>query len=99
METIFDHDPTPEELEVVFNVRTEEDLIRYRKTLAAESDTQLGEIARLYLHRGDPQRAARYLAHIRDPGYRLTLQSAYLHPDLIQEIRADSQSDLACPGD
>ncbi|SMC28536.1 hypothetical protein SAMN02746041_03277 [Desulfacinum hydrothermale DSM 13146] len=85
METIFDHDPTPEELETVYNVRTEEDLARYRRTLATGADTQLGEIARLYLHRGDHQRAARYLADIRDPGYRLTLEMAYLHPDLLPE--------------
>jgi hypothetical protein len=85
VETIFDHEPTPEELALVFNIRSREDLDRYKRTMARGADTQLGEIARLYLHRGMEDRAAQYLASIRDPGYRFTLELAYLNPDLLAE--------------
>jgi hypothetical protein len=83
METIFDHGPTSEELALVFNIRSDEDLDLYRRTMAGDADTQLGEIARLYLHRGQPDRAAQYLASIGDPSYRWTLETAYLAPDLL----------------
>ncbi|MEJ5366584.1 MAG: hypothetical protein WHS86_15930 [Desulfosoma sp.] len=83
METIFDHDPTPEELDLIFNIRSSEDMESYRRMMAGDADTQLGEIARLYLHRGQPDRAAQYLASIDDPSYRWTLEMAYLAPDLL----------------
>lgn len=85
METIFDHNPTPEELAIVFGIRSQDDLGRYKRTMALGADTQLGEIARLYLHRGMKDRAAQYLDSIRDQGYRFTLALAYLSPDVVDE--------------
>jgi hypothetical protein len=85
MDTIFDHDPTPEELERVYQIRSQDDMDRYLRTAATGSDTQLGEIARLYLDRGQMERAVQYLAAIKDPAYRATIELAYLHPDLIEE--------------
>ncbi|MBC7359701.1 MAG: hypothetical protein H5U10_14310 [Desulfacinum sp.] len=86
IETIFDHDPTEEELDLVFNIRSKEDLHRYKITLARSQDTQYGEIARLYLHRNKRERARHYIDRIRNPVYRFTIEQAYLYPDLADEL-------------
>jgi|GEM_PF-1077568 len=81
VETIFDHDPTPDELASLFNIRTAEELDVYKRTLARGTDTQRAEIAKLYLHRGMREKAVQYIDSIQDPQYRFTIRQGYLYPD------------------
>ena len=65
METIYDHNPTDEELiSITGSVRSLEDYS------AMDQQTETGRIYRLYKLRGDSVNAALYLSQITDPLYR-----------------------------
>lgn len=64
MDTLFDHNPTPEELRYL--LLTGPELEQYR---AAKNDpeTEYGNIYALYMIRGDKEKALEYLNRIRNP--------------------------------
>jgi hypothetical protein len=64
METVFDHQPTPEELRYLF--LTGLDVEEYRAT-RQDQETEYGNIYALYMIRGDRTKALEYLEKIRDP--------------------------------
>ena len=64
METLFDHNPTPEELKYLFlsGMTREEYLASIR-----DLETEFGHIYALYMIRGQREKALEYLHRIRDP--------------------------------
>lgn len=67
METVFDHEPTPEELKYLFLAGRSRD-----EYLASHGDqeTEYGNIYALYMIRGNREKALEYLNRIRDPKQR-----------------------------
>ncbi len=64
METVFDHQPTAEELRYLF--LTGQSVEEYRAT-HQDQETEYGNIYALYMIRGDRAKALEYLEKIRDP--------------------------------
>ena len=64
METLFDHNPTPEELKYLFltGMTREEYLASPR-----DFESEFGHIYALYMIRGQRDKALEYLSRIRDP--------------------------------
>ena len=77
METIFDHNPTADELTILTG-----SIVTGPEYTAVPRDaqTELGRIYGLYTLRGDAVRAGEYLARIADPLYRHDLSTSDLHP-------------------
>ncbi len=67
METIFDHDPSPEELKYLF--LTGQSKEEYANT-NRDQETEFGNIYALYMIRGNREKALEYLNRIRDPKQR-----------------------------
>lgn len=71
METIFDHDPTAEEMDVLFGGPFSPDHKKmYLEVI--EGDSALADLYRLFNLRGDPK-AEHYLAAIKDRRYAFEL--------------------------
>ena len=72
METVFDHNPTAEELKYLFLTG-----MTREEYLAAHSDqeTEYGNIYALYMIRGNRERALEYLNRIRNPKERFNKPS------------------------
>ncbi len=69
METVFDHNLTEEEKEVLgFKYVNEE---RYRRL--SSSDTVLADLTALYIHRGDLAKAKEYFKQISDREYKFSI--------------------------
>jgi hypothetical protein len=64
METVFDHNPTPEELRYLF--LSGQDPEAYRAS-HQDQESEYGNIYALYMIRGDRVKALEYLERIRDP--------------------------------
>jgi hypothetical protein len=64
METIYTHDPSPDELELMFLTP------EARPTEESSDDYHLACLARLFAIRGDEARARSYAEQIADPSYR-----------------------------
>lgn len=64
METIFDHNPTPEELRYLFLPGQDAESYKASHT---DQETEYGNIYALYMIRGDRQKALDYLERIRNP--------------------------------
>jgi len=67
METIFDHNPTPEELEEFFFIIPER-----ASYVPIIQDTEYAHIYRLYKMRGNDEMAAEYLSKITSRDIRFT---------------------------
>ena len=67
METVFDHDPSSEELRYLFmsGMSREEYLATH-----SDQETEYGNIYALYMIRGNREKALEYLDRIRDPKSR-----------------------------
>jgi hypothetical protein len=67
METVFDHEPTAEELRYLFlaNLSREEYLANHQ-----DQETEYGNIYALYMIRGNREKALEYLNRIRNPKQR-----------------------------
>lgn len=65
-ESIFDHNPTSEELDL-FGIRGESDIPRYAKLVKEEEEPNFVDLARLYHHRGKDAEVEKYLSKIEDP--------------------------------
>ncbi len=64
METIFDHNPSPEELRYLFlSGQSKEEYLQSR----TDQENEYGNIYALYLLRGKREQALQYLERIRDP--------------------------------
>ncbi len=64
METLFDHDPTPEELQFLFLAgQTREKYLETQR----DQETEFGNIYALYMIRGNREKALGYLHKIRNP--------------------------------
>jgi hypothetical protein len=70
METIFDHNPTREELENICG----ETVTRENHMMWQTADSLYAEIYWLYEIRGDMATAGKYLDKITDPQYRSDVQ-------------------------
>ena len=67
METVFDHEPTPEELKYLFlSGRTREEYLESH----VDQETEFGNIYALYMIRGNREKALEYLNRIRNPKER-----------------------------
>lgn len=67
METVFDHEPSPEELKYLFLAgRSKEEHLAGR----LDQETEYGNIYALYMIRGNRERALEYLNRIRNPKER-----------------------------
>jgi len=64
MESVFDHNPTAEELRYLF--LADQDPETYRAT-HTDQEAEYGNIYALYMIRADRQKALEYLEKIRDP--------------------------------
>ncbi len=64
METVFDHDPSQEELKYLFlSGKSQAEYL----TSHQDQETEYGNIYALYMIRGNRERALHYLNRIRDP--------------------------------
>jgi len=64
METVFDHNPTPEELKFLFlSGQSKEEYLSAHE----DQETEYGNIYALYMIRGNREKALEYLNRIRDP--------------------------------
>ena len=64
METVFDHEPTPEELKYLFlSGRSREEHLASN----VDQETEYGNIYALYMIRGNREKALEYLNRIRNP--------------------------------
>ena len=64
METVFDHDPSPEELKYLFLAgKSKEDYASSHE----DQETEFGNIYALYMIRGNRDKALEYLNRIRNP--------------------------------
>lgn len=71
MENLFDHAPTPAEL---VNLLGTDTITRAaHEDLRLTADTENGYIARLYILRGDAEKAEAFLGRIPEGGYRREL--------------------------
>jgi hypothetical protein len=70
METIFDHNPTQQELVMLFGPRP---MTREEYLSVVEQESAYGDLYRLYSLRGKPEIAEQFLNKITDEDYRLTL--------------------------
>lgn len=67
METVFDHEPTAEELKYLFlSGRSKEEHLASK----ADQETEYGNIYALYMIRGNREKALEYLNRIRNPKER-----------------------------
>jgi len=67
METVFDHEPTPEELKYLFlSGRSPEDHL----AAIVDQESEYGNIYALYMIRGNREKALEYLNRIRNPKER-----------------------------
>lgn len=67
METVFDHNPTGEELKYLFlSGKTREEYLADH----ADQETEFGNIYALYMIRGNREKALEYLNRIRNPKER-----------------------------
>jgi DNA-binding SARP family transcriptional activator len=67
METVFDHDPSAEELKYLFLTgKTREEYIASHE----DQETEYGNIYALYMIRGNRDKALEYLNRIRNPKAR-----------------------------
>ncbi len=67
METIFDHDPSLEELKYLFLTgQSKEEYANANR----DQETEFGNIYALYMIRGNREKALEYLNRIRDPKQR-----------------------------
>ncbi len=82
METIFDYDPTPEELRYL----AEPDAAAYRAVVS--HDGAMVDLAMLFALRDDEPRADGYARQIADP----TLRFQFTHEDLIPPNRAANRT-------
>jgi hypothetical protein len=64
METVFDHNPTPEELRYLFLAGQDADAYKASHT---DQEAEYGNIYALFMIRGDRPKALEYLEKIRDP--------------------------------
>ena len=75
METIFDHNPTREELtNLLGSAIPREEYF----AAATNQESEYGELYRLFMLRNDPARAGRFLDLITDPIYRLNVSQVDL---------------------
>ena len=72
METLFDHAPTPDELEALLG--TSAITREVHESLKLSADTENGYLARLFMLRGDSAQAQEYLGRIPDPAYRFEIE-------------------------
>lgn len=82
METIFDYDPTPEELRYL----ADPDADAYRATVS--HDGALVDLAMLFAMRNDAPRADAYAHQIADPAVRFE----FIYEDLIPPNRATNRT-------
>lgn len=77
METLFDHNPTQEELSRLFgdSPPTRE----FHASLELGADTENGFLFRLYSLRGEEQKAQDFLGRIQDPQYRFDVALKDVH--------------------
>jgi hypothetical protein len=69
IETLFDHDPTAEELRYLFlSGMTREEYL----STPRDAETEFGNIYALYMIRGKREKALEYLERIRDPKTHFT---------------------------
>jgi hypothetical protein len=67
METVFDHEPTTEELKYLFlSGRSKEEYLASH----VDQETEFGNIYALYMIRGNREKALEYLNRIRNPKER-----------------------------
>lgn len=67
METVFDHNPTAEEMKYLFLTgQTREEYLASHD----DQETEYGNIYALYMIRGNREKALEYLNRIRDPKER-----------------------------
>lgn len=67
METVFDHDPSAEELKYLFlSGKTREEYMASHE----DQETEYGNIYALYMIRGNREKALEYLNRIRNPKAR-----------------------------
>lgn len=77
MDSVFRHDPTAEELALLFgpNPPTRKE----HEALALSDDTENGFLFRLYSLRGEADKAAAYLERIQDAQYRFDVSLMDVH--------------------
>lgn len=75
-ESIFDHDPTPEELDL-FGINSEEDVAYYAGLIKKHGKPNYVTLARLFHHRGKDAEVKKYLSKIEDPQLRFDTEYGF----------------------
>lgn len=77
-ESIFDYDPTPEELDL-FGIENDKDIARYEGLIKKHKTPFYPDLVRLFNFRNSQDQVKKYLLKIEDPELRFTTAYALMN--------------------